>query len=424
MEIYIILAVLILMVIAMATDLFDFGVAPLLACVVLAITGVVTYQEAFAGFTNKYVLVTAAFLVIGAAFGRTKLINKIQKGVMSLQKGKSGMLLYLVLILFTFVIASLMQPGPAALLLVVVMTTLPHGDNKPANSQMMLPLGTLCNLAGAKLPIGITFMLVIWANGFMENVGFADTVSIKNYLLMGILPLIVAIVYSLVAYRMIPVHSISATEDDSVDIETKPLSKFHEIVVYVVFGASTLAMFVSNQLGDLVFLLPIVGVALFVVTGVFNFKETRALLSHPLVFLLAGIFALADIMANKGITEMLGNSIQSALGGTANGWIIMIVFAFATVIMANLTGSNIGTMMIISPIAASTAMAAGLDPRAIVLAVIASASASVIMPMDTAMGVIFARGNYKLATTFKYTIPLTILYICAVCVSAGLIYPL
>ena len=164
MATYIILGVLVLMVIAMVADWFDFGVAPLVACVVLALAGVVTFQEAFAGFTNKYVIVTAAFLVISTAFSRTQLITKIQQSVMGLQKGKSGILLYLVLILFTLVIAAFMQPGPAALLLVILLTTIPANE-KPASSQMMLPLGTLCNLGQAKLPIGMALIIVIWANG-------------------------------------------------------------------------------------------------------------------------------------------------------------------------------------------------------------------------------------------------------------------
>lgn len=49
MEVYIILGVVVLMVIAMLSGKFDFGVAPMAACVILAVTGVVTIQEAFSG---------------------------------------------------------------------------------------------------------------------------------------------------------------------------------------------------------------------------------------------------------------------------------------------------------------------------------------------------------------------------------------
>lgn len=420
----IILIVLGLMVIAMVTSMFEFGVAPLLACVVLALTGVVTFQEAFAGFANKYVIVTAAFLVISVLFGRTSLIARIQTGMLNLQKGKSGLMLFLAMILFVLVIAAFMQPGPAALLLIVLVTALP-ATSQIAPSQMMLPLGSLANLGQGKLPFGTLLILVVLANGFLEKAAYTAQVSITNYMLMGILPLIVAVVFALVAYRLLPAHPISASAQDKSAVEdTTLLPKKHEWIVYAVFAISTLVMFFSTQLGDYLFIIPVAGVAVLLLTGVITFKNVRGMVNHQLIFMLAGIFALADIMASKGISAMLGSSIQSMLGGTTNGWVIMAVFAFATVLLANFTGSNFGTMFIIAPIAISTAMAAGVDPRATLLAVMASATASVIMPMDTAMGIIIARGEYKLGTTFKYTIPLTILYIVAVILSAGLVYPM
>ena len=128
-------------------------------------------------------------------------------------------------------------------------------------------------------------------------------------------------------------------------------------------------------------------------------------------------------MASKGITDMLGASIQNMLGTSSSGWVIMFVFAFATVLLANITGSNYGTLLIMAPIAASTAVVAGVDPRGIVLATMGSALASVLLPLDTAMGVIFANGKYNLVNTLKYTIPLTILYIGALCLSTGLLFP-
>ena len=173
----IILIVLALMVIAMMTDLFDFGVAPMLAVIVLALTGVVTFEEAFGGFVNKYVIVTAAFLVISAVFSRTSLITWVQDSVINLQKGKSGTILYLVLILITLVIAALTQPGPAALLIVLILSAIPSGEGQTPKSQMLLPLGTLCNLGQIKFPIGVTLLLVVWANGFLETAGFAGQVG-------------------------------------------------------------------------------------------------------------------------------------------------------------------------------------------------------------------------------------------------------
>jgi|GEM_PF-3791694 di/tricarboxylate transporter len=423
MEVYIILGVLILMVIAMISDKFEFGFAPMAACVILAMLGIVTVQEAFAGFTNNYVIVTAGFLVLSNLFSRTRLIAKVQDTVTKMQQGKSGTMLFLVLILFVFVLSMFMEPGPTALLVCILLTSIPD-NGRISNSQMLLPLGAMCNLSGRKVPIGVTLMFVMWVNGFLEKAGFHGSISAGAWVLMGLIPLILAVVYSLFAYRMLPKHTLNMEANQKSESgSTELLSNRDEILVYIIFGVCTLAMFVSNQLGGIVYIMPIIGIGILCICGTVTFKEIRAAVSHQLIFMLAGIFALADIMANKGVTALLGKSIQNALGTAANGWVILLIFAFATVIMASLTGSNIGTMMIMAPIAVTTCMAVNIDPRAIAMAVAACSCASIMFPMDTAMGMIFARGNYKLISTLKYTVPLTALYVVTICISAALIYP-
>lgn len=99
------------------------------------------------------------------------------------------------------------------------------------------------------------------------------------------------------------------------------------------------------------------------------------------------------------------------------------VFAFATVLLANLTGSNYGTMFIMAPIAVASAAAVGLDPRGLAIAVVFSALSSIILPLDTAIGITFASGRYKMGTLLAYTVPLTVVYTAAICVSALLVFP-
>lgn len=88
METYIILGILALMVIVMVSGKFAFAVPPMAAVILMALTGVVTIQEAFSGFTNNYLIVTAAFLVISTAFSKTSLIGNIQQATYKLMKKK------------------------------------------------------------------------------------------------------------------------------------------------------------------------------------------------------------------------------------------------------------------------------------------------------------------------------------------------
>lgn len=423
MATYIILGVLTLMIIAMITDKFEFGFAPIAACVILALFGIVTIQEAFSGFTNNYVIVTAGYLVLSDLFGRTQLITKIQEFIMRSQKNKSAHFLFLLLLVFTVILVMFIEPGPAILILTVLLSTIPS-EGKISKMQMYLPIGTMCNLGGRKAPFGATLLFVVWLNGFLENAGYQNNVSVLKFVLMGIIPLIVAIGYSLVAYKLLPNQDIQfSSEEKEQESNNKSLSPSQEKIIYLAFAVSTISMFFSNQLGNLLYIIPIAVVGILCLINIISFKEIRGVISSPIIFMLAGIFSLADIMANQGITQMIGTGIQNVLGDNNSGWIVLFVFAFVTVIMANLTGSNIGTLMIMSPIAISAAMSIGVDPRAIGMAIVASANATVIMPMDTVMGLVVANGGYTIGKTFKYTIPLTIIYVIAICICSVLLYP-
>ena len=67
------LGILILMIVMIMSDKFAFGAPPLMACLLLVVTGLSTVQEAFAGFINPSVVMVAGFMVVMAALMKTSL---------------------------------------------------------------------------------------------------------------------------------------------------------------------------------------------------------------------------------------------------------------------------------------------------------------------------------------------------------------
>ena len=56
---YIVLIVMAVMIVAMVSDKFDFGFAPVAACTILVLTGTATVQQAYGGFINNNTILTA-----------------------------------------------------------------------------------------------------------------------------------------------------------------------------------------------------------------------------------------------------------------------------------------------------------------------------------------------------------------------------
>ncbi len=423
---YIVLIVMAVMIIAMVSDKFDFGFAPVAACTILVLTGTATVQEAYGGFINNNTILTAGYVIISSLFAKTRAIHKLQAFLLKVQKGKSGLTLYVILLLFTIILMTVMEPGPATLLICLVLSTLPAGSGIPSG-QMLLPLASMVDIGARKVPMGMTMVYVLALNNFITNAGFNHIVSMGTWIIAGVVPLFVAFIYSLVAYRVLPKKDlkIDAGEDQAKIEENvqNSLKPWQEDLIYISFIFTTVAMFFTNQLGNIVYVVPLIGIGLMYFSKIINFKEIRKGMSSPIIYLLGGMFGLADIMAAKGVTKMIGSSLQGLLGNNSSIWLITFVFAFAATIMANLTGSNMGTTMILTPIAIAVAVSSGLDPRAAGLATVIASNAAIIMPMDTAIGIAVAQGHYKIGRTFVYTIPLTIIYIVVVAVACCLLFP-
>lgn len=425
LNVIIILVVLAAVVVAMVVDKLEFGLPPLIGVIVLALLGVVTPAEAFAGFTNQFFLMTCGFIVVSDAFGRTSLLSKIQRFALRQQERRGGMGMYFILLLITGLLASCFDSGPTVLLMLVVLAAIPKTD-KFDPSKALFPIGSLADALSSKLPLGMSIMFTLWVNGYLQSAGFMGEVSVLQWCLAGLVPAVVAIAWAFFGYKLIPSTKLELTDADRQTARgngASRYSKFQEAVVYIVFVASALGMFLTNQLGSGAYMIPCMGSVILVLTGCMTFADVRRLMSDGLIYMMACFFSLADIMNATGITEMIGNGVLGLLGGNPSAVLLTFVFAYTTVFLANITGSNKGTLMVMCPVAISAALAAGFDPRAMALATAISALASVVMPMDTAMGVCFSRGHYPVGRTFLYTIPMTILYIAAVCISCLVIFP-
>lgn len=102
MEMILALGILVLMIVLIMSDKMAFGAPPLLACLLLVVTGLANVQQAFAGFVNSSVIMIAGFMVVMAALQKTRLIGNVKSAMVSLvNRGsyKSYALLLLIVML-------------------------------------------------------------------------------------------------------------------------------------------------------------------------------------------------------------------------------------------------------------------------------------------------------------------------------------
>ena len=72
--------------------------------------------------------------------------------------------------------------------------------------------------------------------------------------------------------------------------------------------------------------------------------------------MIAGVLVVSDAMGSSGVGELIGSGILKILGDSPSGLVVMVVFAVVAIVMTTFM-SNTGTAAILSPIAASMALA-------------------------------------------------------------------
>ena len=422
-EVVITLCILAFMVIMLLTGKLPYGVTAMLCCVAFVLTGVADISTAFSGFSGSTVIMVATMMVVAQCLGKTSLIHRLRAALNSMQ-GKSGMILVGAILLITAALSQLMGSMACLSIMILFVQTL-DDESEISPARMLFLAATMNGLWGSRIPVGMGATMPGTINSFVGGIAGEELLGITDYFKAGILPAIVGTIYCAVCFKLLPKSKMNAENNlkevkDSVDI-----SKKSEGIIFGVFICVMAGFMFSNQLsGEIVNILPAAGVLVLILTKVITVQETTRILTSDMVFMIAGMSAISSILSQVGVGELIGQFVLKILGGNPSGVMVVIVFCVVTSIMTNFM-SNIGTMALMSPIAAATALEAGFNPATVVLVVGVSAMFAFCLPTGSSASMIgFGIGNFKISSTFRFTIPLLILEMAALIVSACLFFPL
>lgn len=424
MQMILALGILILMIGLIMSDKMAFGAPPLLACLLLVLTGLSTVQEAFAGFVNPSVIMIAGFMVVMAALQKTSLIGNVKTAMISLVN-KGGYKSYALLLVVIMVGASLAGGGSTGyyVLILSLVSTLPYSKKLPT-SKLMMPLGFATG--HPLIPINVAFFFGV-AVTVLESSGFTDKFSMAKFSVLNFIVAAAYLAWCLISYRFLPDHPIADASEEAKSVKNAELEKmpaWKEYCTVVAFAVSVIGMMYMSKLGNAAYVIPGLAAAFVLMIDVVNFKEVRDNMGAPVILMMAGVIGVADALSNSGFTAMVGANIANVLGTNVSPFLIIFAFALLTSTCATFTGSNMGSVYIFAPIAIAAFMSLGLNPVAAAAAVVVSGWNGGYMPIDGMPAMIFGMGKYKLKEFWIFTIPMYFIRILALCLGAVILFPM
>ena len=424
------LLVMVFMIISFVIQKWSYGLTAMTCVVVLTLAGVIDVQTAFSGFSNTTTILIATMIVIAGQLSRTSLISRI-RSLMTKAQDKGGILLILLICAFTALLTQLMgMTAVMAIMLLFVQTLKDDDASGISQSKMIFLCATMICTWFGRFPIGMGAALPLTTNAYYEGLVGGDStqlLGIFDFMKVGLLPSIIGTIYCLFAWRLVPKQELRT---DAIDLGAAgkqggraAMSQTHEMIVYLGFLVTLVSFFFSNRLGSYVYLIPAVIVIVFIFSGVMTSREAIAGLTGDMIWMVAGVLVFSTALSQSGAGEYIGDLVLKLLGSNPSGLTVTIVFTVVATVMTTFMSNN-GTVAILTPIAASTAVAGGMDPRAVVSLVSMASCLAIAFPTGcSAATIAFAVGGFNPIKMLKFTLPYNIIMMISLIISANIFFP-
>ncbi|MBI3950955.1 MAG: SLC13 family permease [Acidobacteria bacterium] len=222
MQIAIVLGLLILSIILFAMERISVDIITLLLLIALVVTGVLTPEEAFAGFSNDIIIILVSIFVLSGALQRTGIMDVIGVHLHKIAGGNTNRLL---LTLMTTVggISGFMNNTTATAIFVPPVLGVAKRV-KVSPSKLLMPMAYASILGGTCTLIGTSTNVAV--SGFIARAGMKP-LSLFEITPIGLIILSVGIIYMLViGQRLLPDR-----RDESLTEEYSIREYLSEIVV-------------------------------------------------------------------------------------------------------------------------------------------------------------------------------------------------
>jgi hypothetical protein len=150
------------------------------------------------------------------------------------------------------------------------------------------------------------------------------------------------------------------------------------------------------------------GCAVLMLTGCLRPRDAYRAIDLSIIFVLAGALAMGLALDKTGVTTLLAQAL-TGLTGFTGPYVVLIGFFLVAVIISELM-SNGGTVVILGPIALTTAALMGINPMSLLVAITFGASAAFAMPIGYQTSLmVYGPGGYRVRDFVKMGLVLDLL---------------
>ncbi len=388
-------------IVMFVTEKLPLAVTSMIVCIALVVTGVLSMDEAFAGFINSNVILFVAMFVVGGALFETGMANKMG-GIITKFAKTERQLIVTIMIVTGLMSGVLSNTGTAAVLIPVVIGI--AKESGYSKSRLLLPLVFAAAMGGNLSLIGAPGNLI--GQTALEEIGL--TLGFFEFAKVGLPILIIGtIFYATVGMRFLPNYPNEVgTEGETEKQDFSHVPVWKQNLSLIILVLTILAMIFEKQIGIKLAISGSIGALALVVTGVITEKQAYEAIDLKTIFLFGGTLALAEALEVTGAGEFIAEQVINFIGQDASPFVLLVAIFLLSSVMTNFM-SNTATTALLVPISISIAQQMGADPKAVVMATVIGGSCAYATPIGMpANTMVLGPGGYKFNDYVKAGLPL------------------
>jgi len=172
-----------------------------------------------------------------------------------------------------------------------------------------------------------------------------------------------------------------------------------------------------------IYIAVVIGAAFMVLTRCLTMEEAYRYIEWKAVFLIAGMLPLGTALDSSGAARLLAESVVETLGPLGPHAVLFGLLAIT--FLATSIIPTAALVVLMTPIALSTAAGLGISPYALMMGIAMAASSSFTSPISHPANVlVMGPGGYRFIDYMKVGVPLTLLILGVLMVVIPIFWPL
>ena len=404
------LLILHLVVVTFASGKFRFGQVAICIPVIFMLTGILTSEEAWAGFSNTGVIIFVPLFTLGAILRKSSCLYHLKNFARRLGQSRGGEIkIFAVFALIAVLLTNFMNATAA----VTMMIPLIAAASKEVNVDRRALNKFSSDIASTTrfvLPLGSTLGQYLTYNAILEAAGAEQRFGIFDVLIMKT-PICLAWVLVLIFvgrkfyklnYKNPDPYKLEVLADESGNELPTTLSPAKDKLAYVLFFGGMLLMVAGTMTTKIpiiiwAFLPAIIGVY----AGIITYKDAINAMDWDTILLVAGTMPLTTAITKTGADAYIAGACRALLFGNTSLIAVGAVMFLMPLIVTQFM-SDTATANIFQALGVAIGMQVGIDPRILICAANIAGLASMATPMASGQAALsYNTGGYTMGEYCK-----------------------